>query len=73
MEHNLNPQFSKAHLTISNLNNFKAVEVLGLKIIAHRFPWMALPPYQISWKYTCVRSGMQEDVATLQFILEQFK
>jgi hypothetical protein len=34
---NPNPQFSKAHLTILNLNNFKMIEVMGLKIIASRF------------------------------------
>jgi hypothetical protein len=25
---------------------------VGLKVIALSFPWMALPPYQISWKST---------------------
>jgi hypothetical protein len=35
---NPNPQFSKAHLTILNLNNFKMIEVMGLKIIASRSP-----------------------------------
>jgi hypothetical protein len=37
MEHN-NPksQFSKAHLTTSNLSNFKVIEAIGLKIVAHQ-------------------------------------
>jgi hypothetical protein len=34
---NLNPQFSKAYLTILNLNNFKMIEAMGLNIIASRF------------------------------------
>jgi hypothetical protein len=38
MEHNPNPQFSKAYLTTLNLNNFKMIEGMGLKIIASRFP-----------------------------------
>jgi hypothetical protein len=39
MEHNNpNPQFSKVHLTTLNLNNFKIVEAMGLKIIALRTP-----------------------------------
>jgi hypothetical protein len=41
MEHktiNPNPQFSKAHLTTLNLNNFKMFEAMGLRIIAMRFP-----------------------------------
>jgi hypothetical protein len=46
------PQFSKAHLTAMNLNNFKMIEAMGLKIIASRSTWMALPPYQKSWKST---------------------
>jgi hypothetical protein len=37
MEHNPNPQFSKAHLTTLNLNNFKRIESIGLRIIASRF------------------------------------
>jgi hypothetical protein len=37
MEHNPNSQFSKAHLTNLNLNNFKRIEAIGLKIIALRF------------------------------------
>jgi len=41
-----------AHLTNLNLNNFKMIEAMGLKIIASRSPWMALPLYQISWKST---------------------
>jgi hypothetical protein len=35
---NPNPQFSKAHLTISNLNNFKTIGAMGLKITASRSP-----------------------------------
>jgi hypothetical protein len=31
MEHNLNPQFSKDHLTTVNLNNFKMTEGMELK------------------------------------------
>jgi hypothetical protein len=31
---NTNPQFSKAHLTTLNLNNFKTLEAVGLKITA---------------------------------------
>jgi hypothetical protein len=38
MEHNPNPQFSKAHLTTQNLNNFKMIEAMGLEIIALRSP-----------------------------------
>jgi hypothetical protein len=35
MEHKqFKPQFSKAHLTILNLNNFKMIEAIGLKTIA---------------------------------------
>jgi len=37
MEHNPNPQFSKAHLTNLNLNNFKMIEAMGLKLL-HRGP-----------------------------------
>jgi hypothetical protein len=33
MEHNPNPQFSKAHLANLNLNNFKTFEAMGLKIL----------------------------------------
>jgi hypothetical protein len=35
---NANPQFSKAHLTNLNLNNFKVIEAMGLKITVARFP-----------------------------------
>jgi hypothetical protein len=35
MEHNPNPQFTKGHLTTLNLNNFKLVEGVGLKLF-HR-------------------------------------
>jgi hypothetical protein len=52
MEHNLNPQFTKAHLTNLNLNNSKMIEAMGLKIIASMSSWKALPLYQISWKST---------------------
>jgi hypothetical protein len=38
--------------TTLNLNHFKMVEDTGLKIITSRSIWMALPPYQISWKST---------------------
>jgi hypothetical protein len=38
MEHNTNPQFSKAHLTNLKLNNFKIIAAMGLKIIASRSP-----------------------------------
>jgi hypothetical protein len=38
MEHNPNPQFSKAQPTTLNLNNFKLIEAMGLKIIALRSP-----------------------------------
>jgi hypothetical protein len=39
MEHNNpNPQLSKAHLTNLNLNNFKMIEAMGLKIIASGSP-----------------------------------
>jgi hypothetical protein len=36
--HNPNQQFSKAHLTNLNLNNFKIIEPMRLKIIASRSP-----------------------------------
>jgi hypothetical protein len=39
---NPNPRFRKAGLTTLNLNNFKMIEAMGLKIIASRFPSMAL-------------------------------
>jgi hypothetical protein len=48
MEHNPNPEFSKAHLTNLNLNNFKVIEAMVLKVIASRSPLMALPTYQIT-------------------------
>jgi hypothetical protein len=35
---NPNPLLSKAHLTKLNLNNFKIIEAMGLKIIASKFP-----------------------------------
>jgi hypothetical protein len=46
------PTVNKAHLTNLNLSNFKMIEAMGLKIIASRSSWIALPPYQISWKST---------------------
>jgi hypothetical protein len=39
-------------LTALNLNHFKMIEAMGLNIIARRSPWVASPPYQISWKST---------------------
>jgi hypothetical protein len=38
VEHNRNPQFSKAQLTTLNINDFKMIESMGLKIIASRSP-----------------------------------
>jgi hypothetical protein len=38
MEHNPNPKFSRAHLRSLNLNNFKMIEAMGLRIIASRSP-----------------------------------
>jgi hypothetical protein len=35
---NPNPQLSKAHLTTLNLNNFKIIEAMELKIIASGSP-----------------------------------
>jgi hypothetical protein len=35
---NPNPQFTKAHVTNMNLNNFKMIETMGLKITASRSP-----------------------------------
>jgi hypothetical protein len=32
MEHNINPQFSKARLTTLNLNYFKMIEAMGLTL-----------------------------------------
>jgi hypothetical protein len=43
---NPNPLFSMAHVTNLNLNDFKMIEAMGLKIIPSRFPSMASPPYQ---------------------------
>jgi hypothetical protein len=37
MERNTNPQFSKAHLTTLNLNNFKMTEAMRFKLL-HRGP-----------------------------------
>jgi hypothetical protein len=36
--------------TILNRKHFKMVEAIGLKITASGSPWMASPPYQVSWK-----------------------
>jgi hypothetical protein len=43
MEHNPNLQFTKAHLTTLNLNNYKTIEAIGLKLM-HRCPleWLYL-------------------------------
>jgi hypothetical protein len=49
---NKNAQFTKAHVTILKLNNFKMIAAMGLKIIASRSPWMALLLYQKSLKST---------------------
>jgi hypothetical protein len=38
IEHNPKTLLSKAHLTNLNLNNFKMIEAIGLKIIASRSP-----------------------------------
>jgi hypothetical protein len=38
MEHNPNPQSSKAHLTNLNVSNFKIIEAMGLKVIASKTP-----------------------------------
>jgi hypothetical protein len=38
MENNPNSQYSKAHPTTLNLNNFKIIEAMGLKIIASWSP-----------------------------------
>jgi hypothetical protein len=41
---NPNPQFSKAHLTTLNLNNFKMIEGMGLKILLRGpLEWLHLP------------------------------
>jgi hypothetical protein len=42
MEHNPNPQFSKADLTTLNLSDFKMIEAMGLKLL-HRGP--------LEWNY----------------------
>jgi hypothetical protein len=34
---NPNPQFSNAHITTLNLNNFEIIEAMGLKLL-HRGP-----------------------------------
>jgi hypothetical protein len=39
------------HLTNLNLNYFKVVEAMGLKVVASTSLAMALPPYKISCKY----------------------
>jgi hypothetical protein len=33
------------HLTILNLNNFKIIEAMGMKIIAWRSPWRSTPNF----------------------------
>jgi hypothetical protein len=38
MEHNPNPVLRKDHLTNLNLNIFKIIEAMGLKMIASRSP-----------------------------------
>jgi hypothetical protein len=38
MQHNPNPLLSKAHLTTLNIDTFKMIEALGLKIIASKSP-----------------------------------
>jgi hypothetical protein len=38
MEHNPNPLLSKVHLTTLNIDKFKMIEALGLKIIASKSP-----------------------------------
>jgi hypothetical protein len=45
-------QFSKTHSTNLNLSNLRVNDSMGLIIIASRSPWMALPPYIISWDST---------------------
>jgi hypothetical protein len=40
----------RIQLTNLNLNHFKMVKAMLLKIIALRYPWMASPAYQVSWK-----------------------
>jgi hypothetical protein len=51
MEHNPNPHFSKAHLTILNLYNFKIIKAMGLKIL-HRGP--------LEWH--CLHTKFHEDL-----------
>jgi hypothetical protein len=57
MLNNPNPLLSKAewcmhyiHLRSLNLNHFKAVEAVALKIVASTPPAMASPPYKMSSK-----------------------
>jgi hypothetical protein len=38
MQHNPNPQFSKAHLTALNINNFKVIDAMGIKVVTARSP-----------------------------------
>jgi hypothetical protein len=45
MEQDPNPQFSKAHLIILNLNNFKMIEAMGLKIAVSGL---------LEWNYLCI-------------------
>jgi hypothetical protein len=40
------------HFCSLNLNSFKMVDAMGLKIISLRPPSVATPAYQISWKST---------------------
>jgi hypothetical protein len=51
MEHTPNPQFSKAHPTTLNLNNFKMNEAMGLKLL-HRGP--------LAWHY--LRTKLHENL-----------
>jgi hypothetical protein len=46
---NLNPQFSKAHLTNLNLNNIKMFEAMKLEIIASISPECHYIRTKISW------------------------
>jgi hypothetical protein len=48
MENNNKHTISKAHLITLNLNSFKMIEALGIKIIALRSHLMALTLYKIS-------------------------
>jgi hypothetical protein len=48
-KHNLNnpnPQFSKAYLTLWNLNNFKMIEAMGLNL---------LPRGPVKWHYLRIK------------------